>query len=100
MIHAPPVKINYNQKYTGPIVHNTTVRTLPLAWKKKADELVANLLNSKIIEKAPEHQGFVSATKFVRKSLGRLRFTVDYSPVNKAIVRTARVFLSQQDLLR
>ena len=62
--------------------------------------MIKDMINTKLIEKADHHCDWVSSTKFVMKSSGKLCLTIDYSGVNKSILRQAHHFPSQQELLK
>ena len=99
-IKAPPQVVMMNPDFSGHCQRRLTAKIIPKAWQKEASEIIQNMLNSKLIEKSKHHTSWISSTKFVMKNSGKLRLTVDYSAVNKAILRQAHHFPSQLDLLK
>ena len=99
-LKVKPQKIMLDPEFDGHKRRRMTAKVIPLAWKAQADEMISNMLRTGLIVKADHQTGWVSSTKFVQKPSGALRMTIDYSGVNKSILRSPHHFPSQQELMK
>jgi hypothetical protein len=92
-----PMKIHLKDENVKP-THMTTARSIPFAFREKAENEIQYMIKSGIIERVDEPTDWVSPCLIVPKPNGSLRFVVDYTGLNRHVKRPEHPFPSPSDL--
>ena len=93
LLVGPEEKIHFIKDESVTPLNVVRPRAIPIGWRREADLLVRNLLQSKIIERVPHVTEWCSPGAFVPKPSGKgLRLVTDYRAINKHIKRPVYPF--------
>merc|ERR1712074_318696 len=99
-LDTEPMRIELRDDVTIRPLGVSTARLIPARWQDEADEMIRNLLKSRIIGPAGKAGGWCSPSKFVAKpgapckpdGTPRLRHVVDYTHLNRYVRRPYQAF--------
>ena len=77
-----------------------TARQIPIHMRDKADMLIKELLEAKVIMPEPEPTDWVASAHFVPKHNGKLRLVTDFRGLNKLVKRPIHPFPAAKDIIR